>query len=580
MKSRTSLFNPTAFKKDITRFAPAWVLYTVGLFMVLTVVMMEDSEYYRSANLADSVAFMAMINLGYGFLNGQLLFGDLFNARYCNALHAMPLRRECWFTTHMASGLLFSFIPNLVMALVALPMLGGGWQTAAWWLLAVDLQYVFFFGLAALSALCVGNRFAMLLVYGIVNFIALIVYWFYHTLYEPLLYGVYIREQPFLTWCPVWKLMTFENIIQVSRGEVPNLTYSEWFVESLTLGEGWGYLAICAGMGVVFAVLALLLYRRRKLECAGDFMAVRALEPVFLVLYTLFMAAGFQIFAELFSVDEYVFLALGLIVGFFTGRMLLMRTTKVFQVKGFIWFGVLAAAFIASMVLTVLDPIGVTRYIPDVSKVDSAKISTSYRPEFGTNDPYLYDDADLQQLQQLHRLILDGQIHSTAETDTDYYSTLSILYRMDSGELVTRRYEVASSSPAGQLARDFYTRPEFVLGTTDLEEFVSRVERVYFDRNKAGVSVGGELHMNYTNRAYIRGLAEAIFADCAEGTMAQSFRYGFGDEDTYGWMEFSISIENSGDTYYDYRNISLYPGNRHTIAYLEANPFPAEEYHG
>ena len=37
MKSRTSFFNPTVLKKDITRFAPLWGLYTV--FMLLAVFL-------------------------------------------------------------------------------------------------------------------------------------------------------------------------------------------------------------------------------------------------------------------------------------------------------------------------------------------------------------------------------------------------------------------------------------------------------------------------------------------------------------------------------------------------------------
>ena len=37
MKLRTSFFNTTVFKKDLTRFSPAWALYTVGLFMMLAV---------------------------------------------------------------------------------------------------------------------------------------------------------------------------------------------------------------------------------------------------------------------------------------------------------------------------------------------------------------------------------------------------------------------------------------------------------------------------------------------------------------------------------------------------------------
>ena len=578
MKSRTSLFNPTAFKKDITRFAPAWVLYTVGLFMILTVTMMDDAEYYRAANLADSLSFMAAVNLCYGFLNGQLLFGDLFSARHCNALHAMPLRRECWFTTHMVSGLLFALVPNGLMMLVALPMLGSGWQVALWWYLAAALEYLFFFGLAVLSALCVGNRFAMTLVYGIINFFALIVYWFYHTIYEPLLYGVFISEEPFLLFCPVWQMIDNYEVIHVARAEVEHLNYSDWFVQSVTLGEGWGYLAICAMLGVVLAGLALLLYRRRKLESAGDFMAVRALEPVFLVLYTLSMAAGFQVFAELFNANEYVFLALGLIVGFFTGRMLLMRTTRVFQARGFIWFGVLAAAFAASMLLTSLDPLGVTRYVPDIDDIGYAKISNNYYPE-NSDTPILQDEADLETVRQIHALAVEDPVRW--QDATVEYNTLSILYHVKNGPAITRRYHIPCNSQAGELLKTLYTRADFVLGTDDAEAFTEHVQRIYFDQYKAdGEGVSGEIYMNHTNDDYIRGLVDAIMADCNDGTMAQNYSY-HEMEEQYAWVEFALEHNTEdGGNWYEYRTVVIYPSNRHTVAYLEANPFPVEENYG
>ena len=185
MKLRTSFFNPTVFRKDLTRFAPTWALYAIGLFMMMAICLDAPSDYRKAFSIAETISLMAGFNLCYALLNGQLLFGDLFNSRHVNALHAMPLRRECWYFTHMVSGLAFSFVPNLVMALVASLMMGTGWMVPFWWLLAVTLQYVCFFGLAVLSALCVGNRFAMVLVYAIINFIALILYWFYYSIYEP-----------------------------------------------------------------------------------------------------------------------------------------------------------------------------------------------------------------------------------------------------------------------------------------------------------------------------------------------------------------------------------------------------------
>ena len=46
--------------------------------------------------------------------------------------------------------------------------------------------------------------------------------------------------------------------------------------------SSWGYIASLAGAGIVFAVLALFVFRRREMERSGDVIAVKPLRPVFL----------------------------------------------------------------------------------------------------------------------------------------------------------------------------------------------------------------------------------------------------------------------------------------------------------
>ena len=79
MKSRTSSFNLTIFKKDITRFAPAWAIYMIVLLLILMAAMSDGETYYRVNNLEGFVVVMAWINLFYGALVAQLVFGDLYN---------------------------------------------------------------------------------------------------------------------------------------------------------------------------------------------------------------------------------------------------------------------------------------------------------------------------------------------------------------------------------------------------------------------------------------------------------------------------------------------------------------------
>ena len=563
MKLRTSFFNPTVFKKDLTRFAPTWVLYTVGLFMMMAVCMDAPYNYRQAESLASTLGFMAVINLGYGLLNAQLLFGDLFSAKHCNALHAMPLRRECWFFTHTVSGLLFSFGPNLVMSLVAALMLKGGWVAAALWLVAATLQYICFFGLAVLSALCVGNRFAMVLLYGIINFLSLIIYWFYYSIYEPLLYGVICDYEKFTLFCPVWKLgNTGYKLVEVVH-EKSSLSFHDF-----SLGEGWGYLAICAVLGTVLLGLALMLYRRRKLESAGDFMAVRSLEPVFLGLYTLSMAAFFQMFADLFEQSEYVYLGLGIIIGFFTGLMLIRRTIRVFRARSILACILAGAAFAGSMVLTAVDPLGVTRYVPKAEQVEAVYFSNYYNePQYIFMDHPGFDEPEeVEQALLLHQAVLEQK----DDPVTSPYSSICITYKMKNGAVVQRRYpEVSGNSEAGRLAIPFFSDTAFILGA-EPEEVLAKVGSVsYYDHETS--------HYADLPPHIARDLLQAIIADCDAGRMAQHPGYRSTVSVTIGSVDFQYEDPNGT---WIYRNISVYSDSYHTIACLNETVLPWMEENG
>ena len=557
MKLRTSFFNPTVFKKDLTRFAPTWALYTVGLFMLLSVCMSTEYAYRQAGNLLELLGFMAVVNLGYGLLSAQLLFGDLFNSRHVNALHAMPLRRECWFVTHTVSGLLFSFGPNLVMSLVAALIMKGGWIAAGLWLLAATMQYLFFFGLAVLSALCVGNRFAMVLVYGIVNFLSLIAYWFYYAIYEPLLYGVYCSQDLFTRFCPVWTMGdTGYELVTVAKN------HGALRISDFTLGDGWGYLAICAAMGIVLLGLALMLYRRRKLESAGDFMAVTSLEPVFLGLYTLSVAVFFQMFADLFGQSEYIFLGLGIVVGFFTGLMLVKRTIRVFRPRSIIACVLVGVAFAGSMVLTKIDPMGVTRYVPKAEQVEAVYLDNWHNdPEAIFVDRPGFDaPEDVAQALLLHQAILDGK----GEKESDYHTGICLTYKMKNGAVIQRYYpSVAADSEAGALAASFLSNTAFILGG-DPDEVLKHLENVHIYDYEGS-------HYGDLPGWMGQGLLKAIIDDCEAGRMAQHAGYRPEGVEEIAMIDFEWMNEEG---HWLYKNVSVFSNSFYTIRYLEGTVSP------
>ena len=555
MKLRTSFFNPTVFRKDLIRFAPTWVLYAIGLFMMMAICMDAPSDYRRAQSIADTISLMAGFNLCYGLLNAQLLFGDLFNSRHVNALHAMPLRRECWYFTHVVSGIAFSFVPNLAMALAASLMMGTGWMVPFWWLLAVTLQYVCFFGLAVLSALCVGNRFAMVLVDGIINFMSLILYWFYDAIYEPLLYGVVVDANLFNRFCPVTRLVDMGYEMVVING-----TLEISAIRTVEFGEGWGYLCICAAVGVAALVLSLMLYRRRKLESAGDFMAVRALEPVFLGLYTISMASYFWGIGDLFDIGQYIFLALGVIIGFFTGLMLLKRTIRVFQPKVLLAFAVVCVVFAGSMVMTTVDPLGVIHRVPEADQVANVYISPSQYNYSNSEILRMEDPEDVEKALALHEAILAGEADAGVLEDT---VNVCIGYTLRGGQTVRRYYTgIGVHSEAGKLIRDFYNRTEYIL-SGEPEDILAGLTNVYFN------DYMGDHYANLPAKMG-KGLMEAIIADCEAGNMNQEWAFRQTNE-VIGWAEFEW-VNEKGQSIYG--SVEILEIAENTIAYLEETVYP------
>lgn len=580
MKLKTSFFNPTVLKKDITRFAPVWGLYSI--FMLLFVLLMWESNgssAWIALDAPEIMLSMGIVNFCYAGLCALLLFGDLFKTRMCNALHAMPLRREGWFLTHVAAGLLFCVVPNLVGALIAGMMLQQYCYTALLWLAVMVLQYLFFFGIGVFACLCAGNYLGATAVYGIVNFLAVLVTWLAITFIEPVLYGVNLDAQQCFSYSPVVAFTTFNYIDMefYSAQQITKLETVYW--------EQWRYLGIAAGVGVVFMGLSVLLYRKRKLESAGDLIAVQPVQPIFLVCYSLCVGALFYLVADITNGDlQYLFLLIGLAVGYFTGKMLLEKKVRVFTGKNFLRFGILVLALMACIVTARLDPVGITRYVPEAEQVKSIEISpygsTYYRNETGYT---ITQPEDIATLVEMHQELVDAG----CDTGT---MTLNLKYTMKNGTVVKRQYMLEPGSEQGQLLKHYYSSLRWIFGVENPEELLFRttlLEVQSYNESIPSVIVHGTQYdaVNWFEEKWgddgevltyhatgtfdkdpvAAGLLDAIRKDCAEGRMAQLWDYHQEDgTEAYVVLQYF-------DEAYDYqmsRDITIYSNCKHTIAYL------------
>lgn len=583
MKLKTSYFNSTAFKKDVTRFAPTWVLYTVLLLMGFATIMDYSTPLYRTENIVALISVAGLLNFCYALVTAQLLFGDLCNSRLCSALHAMPLRRECWFGTHVSAGMLFSIVPNLTVGLLSIALLdlGKGWIVPLWWILASFIQYLFFFSLAVLCMMLVGNRFAQVLVYGIVNFFSPMVYWLVDSLYEPLLHGIRVPADFFMLTCPVYKMASGLELVEVVRRHVYNETggIEESFIDHIAIGSEWVYMIVCALLGIALLGLALVLYRKRKLESAGDFIAFRFMEPIFLIFYTICAGAFLHLFSDIFGGVDLLFLAIGITVGFFTGLMLLRRTTRIFRKKAFVHFAIFVAVFALTLVLTWLDPLKITQKIPKAEEVKSVTLSNSSELTYrGECEVTLTDPDAIRDMLEIHRSCLKG-----GESDLYHGNSYNVLLRLEytlrDGSTMNRFYQLGAESPAAQIAEGYYSSIECVLGITEEEipQFAEKIENVFFHSRRDNTGNLEEPNID------LEEMLRAIAADCAEGNMAQIHSYHYNcDTDTSSYVtliEFELyrDIAEYRELGYRYYSIAVYEEARHTLAWMEANDLMPEE---
>ena len=540
-----SFFNGTVLKKDLTRFLPLWVIYLI-LGLLVAVSNMGELYYYDAQQWGDSLQSLSIILCIYALIAAQLLFGDLFQGRMCNAVHALPVRREGLFFSHFAAGLIMGIGPNVIIALVSMLTMGRLWFVALLWLAGAAMIYLLFFGMAVFCMLCSGNRFGGIALYALVNFLGVIVMWFYGSFYLPMLYGMELTSRTkdiFYVFSPVVKLAEegdWINIIHSPLCKYPH--HSDVWLETYTcrydfesLGSIWIYLGIMAAVGLAFSAGALLLYRKRHLESAGDFLSVKPVG----MLFTLVASACMGGLCYYIAAEMFIGMAVGLLVGFFICRMLLERTIKVFRKKNWLQLVAFCLVVALSFGLTAFDVFGVASHIPDTKNVKSVTIADSYLSEYRLDDlsleqpqqeaalvpvmvdPYyayskegmmtLTKADDIETVRQIHQLLIDEG--DAFENGTQNSLTVTLHYVLKNGSTITRYYRTARNSPAMEKMAQYTSSPQFILGYSTPEEMVkylcSAYLYYYYDKE-------------ITDPEQLKDLVYALFEDTKAGRFVQN----------------------------------------------------------
>lgn len=483
MRSKTSCFNGTLFRKNLSRYWPLWGLASFGGAMFPLAMLLEllHNGFRFWSPLETRQAYYTVLSYGvpvisivYAILCAMAVWSYLYNARSVGMMHTLPIRREGLFVTNVLSGLTMMAIPYAVTGVltVLVTMLFGGFEPVGVLVtvLGVMGESLFFFGLATFCAFIVGNVFMLPALYGLLNFIAVLTDFMVNLLAQGFCFGLNSSYSGTVEW--------LSPVVYLIQKISPNSTYeTQWVTDrlggqryatsvptSVTLENGW-LIAAYAAVGVVLMVLAWLMYRRRRSESAGDVVAVGWMKPVFRYGCAAYSAilGGRLLYALLwdsFQSGRY-FTVLPMIlcmiaggaIGYYAASMLLAKTPRVFRST---WKGMLAVALGCAALCGAMkcDLFGVVRRVP---APDSVKLVNVYAA--GSNY-YLTpgkDDDLIAEVRALHQAIVDDRdyIMSTAEGRSVYMETEEDSYTI--GAPASEIVSTSVSSFANTSVRFTYT---------------------------------------------------------------------------------------------------------------------------
>lgn len=380
MPSERTFFNKAVYKRALSRF---WII-GAAYAVVLCFLTLMCGQYFNSEfkEMSEYVSYSILSNLtrreilaaaAAAVVMAVAVYGWMFRKTSAAYISALPVMREALLISSLLAGLTLLILPCIIAMLVSLLLYGGAGSPCTPYLLcsaaAAALMNIAFFGLASFCTVFTGNAAVLpaLYVIALYGFVGIEVVTRY--IAEFLLFGVRGTG---------WELAILSPLYYFSNNYVGSYSYAI----PLT--------AIYAAAGVILAGLAVIFFRHRRMEAAGEVVAVPVLRPIFRWGLAAVGALGMAllILKTVFNVGSYAagndgtpanvaFLLLAMLfgaaVGWFSADALMRKTLRVFDRR---WkgLGVFCALLCALVVVTELDVFGVERYQPDVDEIGYATV--------------------------------------------------------------------------------------------------------------------------------------------------------------------------------------------------------------
>lgn len=590
MPSKTSFCNGTELRKCLSRWWPLWVIYGVILFIMLPGVLLnaqssgvtpyenpEQIAYLSNDIVSETQFLLPLTAFCAGLLAAAAMFGYLYSPRSTGLVASLPIRRGCMFRTHLLAGLAMLLSAEVVVFGLAVLIEAVRFtlviQPLLIWLGVLALETVIFYAIAVLCAMLTGHTVLLPCLYLLVNFIAVGFQVLIDAVLYTFVYGMSHITELQVEWLS--PLILFFEHTHVSNDFIVRATENGMAVQAADSGfSGWLNILVWFVFALLLLVCAGQLYRRRRMESAGDTVAIPVLKPVLKYIVALF--AGFAlpvgVYNMLLNVPAYrthllpflLLTILGAALGFVISEMIIRKSLRIPRT---VWRGCAITAAVCCLIVVgaKCDFTGYARRVPDAEQVASVRIACN---GYGST---LSEQENILAAEDIHRAV----VAEREKVEGDSVSTLRLTYTLTNGKKLLREYTLPDSSARlpqleqvlnSDEARTARNTPELPITL----EHITYANVCYQDAD------GNYITVELTAEQALDLYQNAIVPDCTDGTMGHIWLTDNGTEQSTAYavdINYQLSQYDpaAGSTTYASCDYTPLTDSARTLAWLRAH---------
>lgn len=446
----------TIIKKNILRSWPIWVTYLVVLAIIgpvsIWLTYSGNTLYHMYDTICkDMVNQSAFISIIAASVSALVQFSYLRSRKMSYYFHSLPVSRFEMFINGCISGIIILILPNILCFLC------GTVQTAAYglclctplvkWLLIISVEEIFYYMLALLCIMIMGNTITSAVMYLLIFFTSGMLGIFLNYYFSCTVYG-YIDNSSRIA----------ENIGRLflyDKFELNTIYSNEMktVIDDVKFTNASGILIILGALSLILFLISALLYKKRMSEDSGGIINLKPVRGFITVIFALLFAFSLMYFVMdavdispyslQFVVISTILLSVFSLLGYFVIRMILCKSFRVF--RKYIKSGlVLFAAMVAACILVCTDAVGYSTRIPDMEDVARCKM-VIFNP-YIRKTSFVYGSFDC--ISQIHKKLTESLSYDKEEREYIYFA-----YTMKNGSVMQRRYHTA---PDESFYDDFY----------------------------------------------------------------------------------------------------------------------------